>query len=189
MPSQKEVQELIAQGRQSLGLTQRELAKKVGVSAAKLSFIEAGTRSIKVSRDEPILKKLAEVFKCDWRVLVPDPPARPKVFDQLPNPIPVASPSTLPEGEEEMTDPAMMPVWAKGMKCIVKVAQQKPKSNDYVKIRNKVNGSIAFRLLSNEAGCLFLYAINPGFQTFTFDPEDGMFEIVGVVTEISFCKK
>ncbi len=189
MPSQKEVQELITQGRQSLGLTQRELAEKIGMSAAKISYFETGARLIKLPRDEEILKKLAEVFKCDWRVLVPEPPARPKVFDQLPTQKPVALPSTLPEGEEEMTDPAMMPVWAKGMKCIVKVAQQKPESNDYVKIRNKVNGSIAFRLLSNEAGCLFLCAINPGFQTFAFDPEDGMFEIVGVVTDISFYKK
>lgn len=190
MPTQKEVQELIAQGRQSLQMSQREFADKIGTSAAKLSYFETGARLIKVPRDEELLKKMAAVFKCDWHLLVPDPPARPKIFDQqLPTPTPVASPATLPEGEEEMTDPAMTPIWAHGMKCIVKVAQQKAKPGDYVKIRNKVNGSIAFRLLSNEAGCLFLYALNPGFQTFAYDPDGGMFEIVGVVTDITFHKK
>ena len=186
--TQREVQELIAQGRQSLQMSQRDFAKAVGLSAAKLSYFETGARQIKIPRDEPALKKMAELFKCDWHLLIPDPPARPKIFDQLATPVPTASANTLPAGEEEMNDPAMVPLWAQAMKCTVKVVNRKAVSGDYVKIKNRVNNAIGFRLLFNEAGCLFLHPLNKHFQTFTYDPDGGMFEIIGVVTEICYRK-
>lgn len=184
MSTQKEVQELIAQGRQSLQMSQRDFAKAVGLSAAKLCYFETGARQIKIPRDEPALKKMAELFKCDWHLLIPDPPARPKIFDQLASPVPTASVNTLPVGEEEMNDQAMTLFCFAKMQTIVKVVKRDAVPGEIVKIKNKVNGTIGFRYLINEAGCLFLRPINKDFQTFTYDPEEGLFEIVGVVTEI-----
>ena len=52
--------------RQSQGLTQKELAKRSGVSQGRISEMEKGTQGIGVRQ----ARKLAEVLKMDFRKLV-----------------------------------------------------------------------------------------------------------------------
>lgn len=194
MPSMKEVQSFIVQGRQNLQMSQRALAKEIGTTATKLCAWETGQRRIKVPRDEALLKKMAELFKCDWHLLVPDPPARPEQFDTMPiqnqpygdvlldkeKMFPPLRPRT------EITDLAMMPPFVifLRMRCWVEVENRTFKTGDIVKVRNTLNGTIFYRQITNEGGLFFLRPINPDFQIFPYDPNKH--EILGVVTSIGY---
>jgi len=52
--------------RYTAGMTQNELAKKLGVTQADLSKMESGKRSI----GKAMAKRLAEIFKTDYRVFL-----------------------------------------------------------------------------------------------------------------------
>lgn len=196
MPSMKEVQSFIVQGRQNLQMSQRALAKEIGTTATKLCAWETGQRRIKVPRDEVLLKKMAELFKCDWHLLVPDPPARPEQFNSVPiQNQPYGQPLNDNESVssfkalEEVQDIAMMPPFAifLHMHCLVEVDNRTFKSGDIVKVRNSINGTIFYRQITNEGGLFFLRPLNHDFQSFPYDPNKH--EILGVVTSIRYTAK
>ena len=49
-------------------LTQKDLAKKIGVDVTHISHIENGSRTPSV----PLAKKIAEVLSCDWTAFFTD---------------------------------------------------------------------------------------------------------------------
>ena len=53
-------EDIIVKKRHELGLTQEELAQKVGISRGMLAMVERGTKQVNLR----LAKKLAEVFKC-----------------------------------------------------------------------------------------------------------------------------
>jgi transcriptional regulator with XRE-family HTH domain len=188
MPSMQEVASLLVQGRQNLQLSQRALAQEVGTTATKLCAWETCQRRIKLPRDEMLLKKLGELFKCDWHLFVPDPPARPEQFVQSQ---PYFKEISLVQGQplehkEEVDDIAMLTPFAIAlhMKCFVSVENRTFKSGDFVKVRNTLNDTIFFRQITNEGGMFFLRPINPAYQTFAYEPS--RHEILGVVTDICY---
>ncbi len=187
MPSMQEVASLLVQGRQNLQLSQRALAAKLGTTATRICSWENCQRRIKVPRDEQTLKKLGELFQCDWHMLVPDPPARPEQFNQ--HPVQSQPSFSFDEGIidkekvfEHIDDVAMLPQFAVmlHMKAWGKIENRTFKSGDFVKVRNTLNGTIFYRQITNEGGLFFLRPINPAFQTFAYDP--ARHEILGVVT-------
>lgn len=191
MPSMQEVQSFLVQGRQNLQMSQRALSEKVGIAASKLCAWETGQRKIKIPRDEQVIKKLAELFKCDWHLLVPDPPARPEQFNSVPIQNQPYGRSLddieiLPPAGEEVQDLAMMPPFAvlMHMRCWIQVENRTFKSGDIVKVRNTLNGTIFFRRITNEGGLFFLRPVNPDFQTFPYDPNKH--EILGVGVSIGY---
>ena len=52
--------ENLRQARTDAGLTQEELAQKVGISRGMLAMVERGTKQVNLR----LAKKLAEVFEC-----------------------------------------------------------------------------------------------------------------------------
>lgn len=184
----EEIQKFIKQKRESLGMTQQELAKKIGVSTAQLSFWENGQREIK-AKYEPYLKKMAELFGCDWRSLLPTLPDFPSYEPKQEDVQPIKTDSESEEYEnknlEEMKDPAMLTPLAKLLKAkvYVEVVQEKAVSGSVVKIRNKLTGDIAFRYLTSEMGCKLLKPIDKDYEVFPYE-ENGKFEILGVVNSV-----
>ena len=53
-------EDIIVKKRHELGLTQEELAQKVGISRGLLAMVERGTKQVNLR----LAKKLAEVFEC-----------------------------------------------------------------------------------------------------------------------------
>lgn len=53
-------EDIIVKKRHELGLTQEELAQKVGISRGMLAMVERGTKQVNLR----LAKKLAEVFGC-----------------------------------------------------------------------------------------------------------------------------
>lgn len=53
-------EDIIVKKRHELGLTQEELAQKVGISRGMLAMVERGTKQVNLR----LAKKLAEVFEC-----------------------------------------------------------------------------------------------------------------------------
>ena len=53
-------EDIIVKKRHELGLTQEELANKVGISRGMLAMVERGTKQVNLR----LAKKLAEVFEC-----------------------------------------------------------------------------------------------------------------------------
>ena len=53
-------EDIIVKKRHELGLTQEELAQKVGISRGMLAMVEPGTKQVNLR----LAKKLAEVFEC-----------------------------------------------------------------------------------------------------------------------------
>ena len=53
-------EDIIVKKRHELGLTQEELAQKVGISRGMLAMVERGTKQVNMR----LAKKLAEVFEC-----------------------------------------------------------------------------------------------------------------------------
>ncbi len=190
MPSMQEVASLLVQGRQNLQLSQRALAAMVDTTATKLCAFETCQRRIKIPRDEQLLKKLAELFKCDWHLLVPDPPARPEQFNTIQSQPYFANVSTVQaqplKNLEEVDDIAMLTPFAIAlhMKCFVSVENRTFKSGDFVKVRNTLNDTIFYRQITNEGGMFFLRPINPAYQIFAYEPQ--RHEILGVVTDICY---
>ena len=196
MATNEEIRAFIKQGREALGMTQRDFAEKIGFSAALLSYIENGKKEI-TPKYENFLKNIAELLKCDWRDLIPEKPPFPKLktntqtLEQKDNTPADSIDLSNPEYRklEEMNDLAMLnPVnQILKLKVYVEVKDEKPEAGDVVKIRNRLTGDIAFRYLSKEAGCYFLKPLNPNFEVFQYD-ENGKFEILGVIHSF-ICKK
>lgn len=184
----KDIGKKIKQGREALQLSQREFAKKIGLSASNVCFLENGERVLK-PRDEKILRKIAELFKCDWRALLPTPTNMPSFDSKQEDLQPVKKDIESKENEnknlEEMKDPAMLTPLAKLLKAkvYVEVVQEKAASGSVVKIRNKLTGDIAFRYLTSEMGCKLLKPIDKDYEVFPYE-ENGKFEILGVVNSV-----
>ena len=53
-------EDIIVKKRHELGLTQEELAQKVGISRGMLAMVERGTKQVNLR----LANKLAEVFEC-----------------------------------------------------------------------------------------------------------------------------
>ena len=53
-------EDIIVKKRHEMGLTQEELAQKVGISRGMLAMVERGTKQVNLR----LAKKLAEVFEC-----------------------------------------------------------------------------------------------------------------------------
>jgi transcriptional regulator with XRE-family HTH domain len=68
MDNDMRVNEKIRQLREKLGITQKELAQKVGVDQTTISYYEAGKRSITVD----MLQKIADALGVDVRYFFED---------------------------------------------------------------------------------------------------------------------
>ena len=53
-------EDIIVKKRHEMGLTQEELAQKVGISRGMLAMVERGTKQVNLR----LAKRLAEVFEC-----------------------------------------------------------------------------------------------------------------------------
>lgn len=196
--------ENIKKAREAAGLTQKELAEKLGISVAMISRWEKGTRNPKMST----LTKIADAIGCDPVIFlgitppfanVDWKPNRIKVYGSVPAGVPIEAVEDVLDWEDIPMDwiatgdkyiglkvkgDSMSPKYLEDDTIIVKLQSDCESGQDAVVYINGYDATLK-KVIKQQDG-IMLQPINPDYEPKKYDYNDELFpvSILGIVVEI-----